>query len=490
MVGLEKKLKSQSFSRKLILITMVTTVATLLFFATLSTSFFVYSLRSSLLTEYDTLADVIAANLSASLLFNDQEFAAESLSMLEKQPEINSVCVFNSEHEFFASYHRNRINSQICTLEKGLGYRFVGNQLTVARAINVNSREIGFITLIVTMDRIQHNLWSMALVIGSALIFSIILALYITRKMRHIILRPVISLVEVAEEVRQKGNYSVRAARTSEDELGKLVETFNSMLDQVEKHNAELEKARMDAEAANHSKSEFLANMSHELRTPMHGILASAEMVQDYMKEGNTRLVTKRMDAIQVSAERLMRLLNDLLDLSKLEAGMMTFRFEFAELGKIVEQSKSSFLELMKEKDITLEYQSEEEFDKARFKLDAGRIEQVMCNLLSNAIKYSPKGGKIVIRLQQQEKNGQKFILYRIFDDGPGVPEGEEDTIFDKFIQSSQTKTGAGGTGLGLSICKEIIEAHKGDIGYEKTDNGKSSFYFSIPNIKEEPVES
>lgn len=257
--------------------------------------------------------------------------------------------------------------------------------------------------------------------------------------------------------------------------------------DLTEKKQAERLRLEKDAaELANKAKSEFLANMSHELRTPMHGILSFSHFGLSRLDKVPVEKLGKYFLRINESGNRLLLLVNDLLDLSKLEAGKMQFEYVTANLEQVVESCVAEQQARLNEKNLKVELNSIHpiaNFDKLR-------IGQVVTNLLSNAIKFSPADSLINIEIKPghlKSKQGQliKALQLSVSDVGCGIPEDELETVFDKFIQSSKTKTSAGGTGLGLSICGEIIKGHQGELWVENNISGGASFYFLIPLYKE-----
>lgn len=252
------------------------------------------------------------------------------------------------------------------------------------------------------------------------------------------------------------------------------IEEREERLREQQEHTA-LAKLCRATETANRAKSEFLANMSHELRTPLHGVLSFATFGIKKAETASREDLLRYFEKIDRSGKVLMTLLNDLLDLAKLESGKMTFEFAPSDVRALVLTVMDEFSSAASLREIKFEGPSSD--GDARVVADANKLMQVIRNLLSNAIKFSPQGGTIRAGL---ERKGQTFVV-SVRDRGPGIPEDELEAIFDKFIQSSKTRTGAGGTGLGLSICQEIITAHKGRIWAENNPDGGAVLTFQIP---------
>jgi signal transduction histidine kinase len=247
---------------------------------------------------------------------------------------------------------------------------------------------------------------------------------------------------------------------------------------------ANLLRAKLAADHANHSKTEFLANMSHELRTPMHAILSFASMGTEKVGVAAEDKLLRYFSRIEESGKRLLLMLNDLLDLSKLEAGKMIFLMEQGDLLQTVSNVVSEFQAFAAQNNIAINVESHSVSSKAWF--DADRILQVVSNLISNAIKFSP--GNSVVKILFSDDlltldDGRQVDALRltVSDEGIGIPKDELESVFDKFVQSSETNTGAGGTGLGLAICKQIIELHKGNIFAENNQDVGTSFHMILP---------
>ena len=258
-------------------------------------------------------------------------------------------------------------------------------------------------------------------------------------------------------------------------ELQDLAHSFNQMVNHLSQTHQEWLKALRAAEQASRAKSEFLANLSHELRTPLHGILSFAEFgIETVDTDSNEELETY-FQRIHQSGATLLTLLNALLDLAKLEAGKMAFRFEPVDLGQLFDSAIDEVRTLVVQRHLTIRH---DPFDTPiETVVDSEKTMQVIRNLLNNAVKFSPEGGSITIDMHQDSQS----VIITISDQGPGIPDAELESIFDKFIQSSRTNTGAGGTGLGLAICREIVMAHQGRIWAENAAGGGARLILELP---------
>ena len=266
------------------------------------------------------------------------------------------------------------------------------------------------------------------------------------------------------------------------------VKKMNEELEiKVQERTNDFKKAKEAAETANQIKSDFLANITHELRNPLHHILSFSNFgVKKTGTVSNTKIVDY-FKTIRKSGNGLLNLVNDLLDLSKLESGKTDYEMSRINLKDMINEIIFECISTSAEKNITISVLETQE--NTNLNGDQNKISQVIRNLISNAIKFTPPEGNITVFLDMSESSYQEInhgkktsvLLTSIKDEGIGIPEDELDSVFDKFVQSSLTEKKSGGTGLGLAICKEIINAHNGKIWAESNPKCGSTFRFCLP---------
>ena len=318
-------------------------------------------------------------------------------------------------------------------------------------------------------------------------LLAIVVFYFITARL---ILQPVRVLQDTCEKVSQ-GDLNIRSDVNTGDEFQQLSETFNGMLknlqesaDQLRAVNKSLDlKLGQLAETnvalyeSNRLKSEFLANVSHELRTPLNSILGFATLLRDGEAIPRDAKEQRFVNNIIAAGNNLLALINDLLDLAKIEAGRMEIRAEPLSLASLFEGLVNLLRPLSEKKSITITPSVSN--DVPILHTDGPKLQQILYNFLSNAIKFSPTGGTIDL---SADRDGLLSIRINVVDRGPGVPEDMRQVIFEKFRQLDGSHTREhGGTGLGLAIARELASVLGGSVGVEPTPGGGATFFLTLP---------
>ncbi|MBU2649093.1 PAS domain S-box protein [bacterium] len=288
---------------------------------------------------------------------------------------------------------------------------------------------------------------------------------------------------QIVAELKRTSDEMERRVEQRTFELVQVNEALKREIKERKRTEEKLKLAQEKSEAANITKSEFLANISHELRNPLHQILSYSKMGVEKIHWVDQNKLQHYFTQIRTSGSRLLILLNDLLDLSKLESGQMDYDIQLNDVYQAVNEVLIELGPSLDEKRIRL--LMAEPVIPTSVQCDIFKIGQVIRNLLSNAVRYSPADRAITIdyqkTLMQMRDNPVSAMQVSVRDQGVGIPDSELEVIFDRFTQSSKTKTGAGGTGLGLAICRKIVTAHQGRIWAENNPDGGATFFLVLP---------
>ncbi|HOT69633.1 MAG TPA: ATP-binding protein [Candidatus Saccharicenans sp.] len=302
----------------------------------------------------------------------------------------------------------------------------------------------------------------------ASLVLGVILAFFITRS----ISRPLRQIEKMTEYIGQM-NFDYQLDVHSPRELAQLAQSFSQMADRLKE--------------IDEMKNNFISHVSHELRTPLTSINEASDLLLDRVGGELTSRQEHLLQIIKQCTQRLIKMVNNLLDLSKMEAGMMNYEFVRASINQIIRHSLEEINLLAKKKNIRLQVQIEDNLPP--LKMDVEKMQEVMDNLLSNAIKFTPEGGTVRIEARLARKKDRlpgaqetSYLVVSVSDTGPGIPRQYQARIFEKFQGIDTRRTAEGrGTGLGLSIASHIVKAHGGKIWVESTEGQGSTFSFSLP---------
>ncbi len=455
----------------------------------------IVSFRRGTLSTIATLAEVVAVNSTAALSFKDDSAAQEILSALSVEPTIRFATIFSQDGSTFATYRKGGVASGTETIgfdeqahqlfkNNSRGHSFSHKNLDLVRPISLGSRQIGFLAVRSDLNSFYNSLW-WHVWITLAVFLVVSCALYvIAKRLQRIISEPILSLAETIRTVSETENYAVRAEKKNNDELGILIDGFNGMLAQIQDRDRKLETAveeliasKKSAEAANAAKSQFLANMSHEIRTPMNGVIGMFELLL------NNDLPPKlRHYAVQAhrSAIGLLSLINDILDISKIEAGRLELESVDFDLVSVTEETIESFAEAAHAKGVELACLIDSGLPRF-VRGDAVRFCQILINLISNAIKFTEQG-LVVVDVQQVEATAENVLISCLVSDtGVGIAADKKERIFDSFRQADGSTTRKfGGTGLGLAISRQLVEMMGGGISVVSREGEGASFAFTL----------
>jgi signal transduction histidine kinase/CheY-like chemotaxis protein len=424
------------------------------------------------------IARVTAENSVADLAFGDREAADNTLSKLDSIENVEHAALFDKNGKLFAAW--NRAGGGASRRLVGATRSWSGDRLQVAEPVSFNGERWGTIVLELTTTGLQSKLRGhfitllilTALVIGAALVLGV--------RLEKIVSQPILDLAALAREVSEKHDYSIRARTVSDDELGVLADGFNEMLTQIERRQRE----RDEADQRTREKSQFLANMSHELRTPLNAIIGFSEILKTRLADRAADRELKFLDNINNSGQHLLGIVNDILDLSKIEAGRMEISPERFPIAIAVDGVTNLMRGVSAQRRIAIDVEMDP--DLPEIEADAVKVKQVLYNLVSNALKFSAEDSSITIRVErvdaEQPPLYEPAIRMSVIDHGIGIDPKDHARIFLEFQQvDSRISRTFGGTGLGLTLVKKFVDMHAGVIDLHSALGEGSTFIVTLP---------
>jgi two-component system sensor histidine kinase/response regulator len=477
------------------------------------------SIREKMARDLSIIAEIVAEKSSASLISGDSEAASEVLGLLSAQPHIIAAAILDKDGKLFDKFQRKAADASdppALELSDSLrsGHDFSAGRMTYYEPIRWENETIGSLYIARDLDELYHRMSQFAGIVALIMAGAVILTLAQTGWLQRIVTAPIIHLHRTAKAVAAEKNFSLRAVKRSDDELGQLVTAFNEMLSEIQSRDAALQRAHSDLErrveertselnganrdltellkknqktqleleaatrhalAASEAKSNFLASMSHEIRTPMNGLMGFSALLADTPLN---RTQTEYVDIMNSSGRALLTIINDILDFSKLEAGKLAVSIEPFDLREVVCSVADLLGARAAERSITLAVACPDTVPSMAIG-DSGRVRQVVLNLVGNAVKFTEQGHVLVEVTADEE---QRVLRCEIRDTGIGIPEQAQVNLFQKFMQADVSTTRQfGGSGLGLAISKSLVEMMHGEIGVNSASGRGSTFWFTVP---------
>jgi signal transduction histidine kinase/CheY-like chemotaxis protein len=478
--------------------------------ALLSASFVLHShhrftMRDAAVGHFETIAKIIGANIAPSLLANDPKAAIGTLQALKTEPHIEVACLFDRSGKPFAVHLQEKIAADSVpaeTLREGIYWG--DKRLELSRQIYLDGTHLGTLYLKARADVVGKSLTQFTQILAIVFFLSSSIAFILAWRFQRIVSGPILNLASTAKRISSEKDYSIRASRDAGSEVGILVDGFNEMLRQVEireeqlrRHSSRLEQevsartaelvalnagltaSKERAEYASRAKSEFLANMSHELRTPLNAIIGYSELLQEEVQDAGKEDALPDLKRINAAGKHLLGLINNILDLTKIEAGKTPLQVETFEIRRMIDEVVGTILPCVEEKKNQLHVNCSP--DPGWMDGDPLKIRQILFNLLSNACKFT-REGNIWLEAARHKEAGKDTITFWVRDTGIGMTSDQISRLFQPFHQGdAATARKFGGTGLGLAISYRFCRMMGGDIYVESRPGEGSAFACRLP---------
>jgi signal transduction histidine kinase len=458
---------SRSLRRKVTLLVLATTVSAL---ALSGLALILYDLRSyERLSTADltTQAEVLARATAPALTFGDRRTAEKDLSVMQVRPRVRAAAVYGRDGGMFAAYTKPGSAEAFPARAEAPGIAISGGEMRLFRPIVENGETIGSVYLRAAYDP-WARLFDYMTIIGIVMIVSLGAAALVSARLQSAVTNPVLDVARVSREVMERRDYSQRVRKTTEDEIGQLVDAFNGMLAEVGRRNDALREA-------DQRKDEFLATLAHELRNPLAPLRNALEILRIAGSDPDKARVAREMMERQLS--QMVRLVDDLLDVSRITTGKLAVRKMVIDLQGPLHDAVETVRPFIEARKHALELDLPRE--PIPVEGDRTRLAQVFANLLNNAAKYTAPGGRIVMSARVEPREA----VVTVRDSGIGLDPASIARIFEMFMQVDRSlERSQAGLGVGLTLSRRLVDLHDGSIEAKSEGVGRGSdFVVRLP---------
>ena len=459
-------------ARKTLTLGLVPTVFALLvaILASLVTTFIMA--RRNQHIDVESQASVVAHNAGAALTSGDKRAVDGMVEALDERPNIDLVCVYDRVGQLFSHFQRIGF-----TCPASWPATTAAGAPTAVQHAMASNQAVGTVYILGNYSALFAWMRRQTLVAFIALATGILVAVLLTNHLKRYLATPIVELSSTLDRVASSGDYSMRARATTGDEVGRLVYSFNTMLEVIQKKDGERNDLLRRSQESNRIKDEFLATLSHELRTPMNAMLGWLQIIRTTNMDPAT--LERAMASIERNAQSQARVVEDLIEVSRVATGKLHLRTKAVDARSVVEASLDVVQTAAAAKGVALK--SNIAPSPVMVSGDRDRLQQVVWNLLSNAVKFTESGGTVGVELTADERSCSIVVT----DTGIGIPPEFLPYIFERFRQADQSSTREhGGLGLGLAIAREITELHGGILRATSAGRGRGSrFTLSLPRL-------
>ena len=423
--------------------------------------------------DVESQATIVADNAGAGLAFADKQVVDEIVRALRVRPNIDSACVYDKAGALFSRFERDRF---VCPPEWPA--QTPGTVPVAVTQAMAGNDPVGTVYIRGNYSALFNWMRQQSMVGFLALICGFLVAIGLTHYVQRYLSTPIVELASTLDRVSANADYSTRAEARTGDEVGRLVNSFNTMLGVIQKKDVERNDLLLKSQESNRIKDEFLATVSHELRTPLNAMLGWLQIIRTTNMEPET--VQRALASIERNAQSQARVVEDLIELSRVVTGKLQLRSKPVDLRGVVEAALDVVRTAAAAKGVALE--SALPSSTAVISGDKDRLQQVVWNLLSNAVKFTESGGTVSVELTGDERQCAVVVT----DTGIGISPEFLPYIFERFRQADQSTTREhGGLGLGLAIAKEITELHGGVLKAASPGRGNGSrFILTLPRLQ------